>query len=71
MMMLFYLIHRLLNISLRDGSEVIALGEILMDRAVRVFIQSALPRRIQMREVEVSIQCLSDGFMVRKLFAVA
>ena len=53
-----------------DGIESHFLGEELTDQPVHVFVCTALPRSVWVREKEISIQCTGNPFMLGELFAV-
>ena len=63
-------VHDLLYICIADRFEVGALGKILTNQAIRVFIKSALPGMIWMGEIYLSLQRLPHPLMGGKFFAV-
>jgi len=63
-------IHDVLYICIADRFEVGALGKVLTNQAIGVFIKSALPGMIRMGEIDLRHQRWPHPLMGGKLFAV-
>ena len=64
------LVHDLFNVLVRDVPETAALGKVLPDQTVGVFVQASLPGMVGMRKIYLRIEMFLDGFMSGKLLAV-
>ncbi len=64
------LVHDRFNVLVRDVPETAALGKVLPDQTVGVFVQAALPRMVGMSKIHLRIEMFLDGFMSGELLAV-
>ena len=62
--------HDLVNFLLGNGFEIPALGEVLANETIGIFVRTALPRCVWMSKVKLSVEFVGDPFVVRKFFAV-
>ena len=60
----------MLNLLIRQRSDVTSFGYILADQAIGIFIQTPLPGTVWIRKEDLNFKRLGNGLMVWKFFAI-